>query len=346
MRTSKLSHHMTTFTPWRFRNNQCIVASERAWKMPDDINRDAVKAFAHYSCGGGPNKPPLSRPLIRLGVDAFAAWSGLIIDRDERELMSCHGCGKWTGFMNDPCDCDEPLRARVPRKLAMADLLTRLFALIDSTPNVDYLLPTQWLDNVRGMVPHRDDRLECSQCAWRGLEEEKNRHDFDDEPGGFACPSCGEPCGHTPIDEQQFRPNLFLSTLITTQAEADAQLPKLLGCADLAGCLCVEVEPREAIDLTAIRFAREDGELGYQEFTLNALTDEAWVSHQHAGQDEGGPFHRGPAIGASIGHVIVHCDGQPSTYAFACELHDQCIAAGVAFALDNHEWNEQPRGRA
>jgi len=43
--------------------------------------------------------------------------------------------------------------------------------------------------------------LECSICEWAGCEADVSRHDFDDEPGGWACPKCGEPCAHTPLDE-------------------------------------------------------------------------------------------------------------------------------------------------
>ena len=43
--------------------------------------------------------------------------------------------------------------------------------------------------------------LECSVCNWVGAEHEASRQDFDDEPDGWACPACGEPCAHRPIDE-------------------------------------------------------------------------------------------------------------------------------------------------
>jgi hypothetical protein len=43
--------------------------------------------------------------------------------------------------------------------------------------------------------------LECSSCKWTGCEDQSKQVDFHDEPGGWACPECGEPCAHTPIDE-------------------------------------------------------------------------------------------------------------------------------------------------
>ena len=46
-----------------------------------------------------------------------------------------------------------------------------------------------------------EEGLECSVCQWTGCEADATRHDFDDEPDGWACPECGEPCAHTPMDE-------------------------------------------------------------------------------------------------------------------------------------------------
>jgi protein gp37 len=46
-----------------------------------------------------------------------------------------------------------------------------------------------------------EEGLECSECPWAGSETETARADFDDEDDGFACPRCGSPCAHTPLDE-------------------------------------------------------------------------------------------------------------------------------------------------
>jgi protein gp37 len=43
--------------------------------------------------------------------------------------------------------------------------------------------------------------LECSVCTWKGDESQAKQKDFDDEPYGYACPRCLNPCGHVPIDE-------------------------------------------------------------------------------------------------------------------------------------------------
>jgi protein gp37 len=44
--------------------------------------------------------------------------------------------------------------------------------------------------------------LQCSVCDWVGTEAGATRRDFLDEPDGWACPTCGEPCWHWPIEER------------------------------------------------------------------------------------------------------------------------------------------------
>lgn len=47
--------------------------------------------------------------------------------------------------------------------------------------------------------------IECSQCEWRGSEADATERHFEDagpDDEEFACPSCGAPCGHRPINER------------------------------------------------------------------------------------------------------------------------------------------------
>lgn len=46
-----------------------------------------------------------------------------------------------------------------------------------------------------------EDALECSECLWCGYEWHASKKDFPDEKDGFACPECGAPCAHFPMDE-------------------------------------------------------------------------------------------------------------------------------------------------
>lgn len=47
-----------------------------------------------------------------------------------------------------------------------------------------------------------EDGLECNHCnQWRGVEEQATRVDKPDGDDYFECPTCGEKCAHTPMDE-------------------------------------------------------------------------------------------------------------------------------------------------
>lgn len=49
--------------------------------------------------------------------------------------------------------------------------------------------------------PKTDDALECSECPWRGYEDDAIRRDEPVEDWWFECPSCGGVCAHLPMDE-------------------------------------------------------------------------------------------------------------------------------------------------
>lgn len=118
-----------------------------------------------------------------------------------------------------------------------------MFGLADECPNVTLLLLTKRPENIRRMWVERDDLLECSACLWRGSEAESQQVDFEDEPAGWECPQCQSPCGHKPIDEPTFRPNVWLLTSVSDQTTADRNIPELLKCRDLSPVLGVSYEP-------------------------------------------------------------------------------------------------------
>jgi hypothetical protein len=45
-----------------------------------------------------------------------------------------------------------------------------------------------------------EEMLECTGCAWVGLEEEA-LSDGNQEDPGYLCPACKEQCAHFPLDE-------------------------------------------------------------------------------------------------------------------------------------------------
>ena len=93
-----------------------------------------------------------------------------------------------------------------------ADLRRRLFALIDETPDLDWLLLTKRPEHILRMTPAV--RVNSQQQA-----------DDRNERG------------------ELYRRNVWLLTSVSEQATADANIPALLACRDLAPVLGVSAEP-------------------------------------------------------------------------------------------------------
>ena len=94
----------------------------------------------------------------------------------------------------------------------LADLRRRLFDLIDETPDLDWLLLTKRPENILRMTPAV--RVNSQQQA-----------DDRNERG------------------ELYRRNVWLLTSVSEQATADANIPALLACRDLAPVLGVSAEP-------------------------------------------------------------------------------------------------------
>lgn len=93
--------------------------------------------------------------------------------------------------------------------MGLDDIRRALFALIDATPWLDWLLLTKRPENIRRMWPERE---------------------------------CG-PSIDRPLNERRMRNNVWLGTSIATQADADRNVPELLKCRDLSPVLFVSAEP-------------------------------------------------------------------------------------------------------
>lgn len=98
--------------------------------------------------------------------------------------------------------------------LNLDDVRGRVFRVIDATPNLDWLILTKRPQNIRRMLPIAHN-------------------------------------GRDPSDPCMRRDNLWLGCSISTQADADRDIPELLKCRDLAAKLFVSVEPLiEPVDLS------------------------------------------------------------------------------------------------
>lgn len=176
-------------------NGTRVKASDAMWREPVKWNREAEKAGVRR------------RVFCASLADVFEDWTGEVRDHRGLILHRCraghetgleavyaHGAECWAG-------CN-----RATHPVTLDDLRRKLFALIDSTSWLDWLLLTKRPENIRRM--------------WQPIA------------GGCGGESC---CF--------YRSNTWLITSVAEQADADRNLPHLLACRDLVPVLGVSAEP-------------------------------------------------------------------------------------------------------
>ncbi len=153
-------------------NGTRVKTSEAYWKQPLKWNKAAANKFASWEnmvrLGHDPESlvaqgfiPP-TRPLVFCAslADVFEDWDGNISDSQGRTLWECSDCDFISPYapiqtlrkqwLESACSCTAGPDF-VP--LGMVSVRKRLFALIDATPNLDWLLLTKRPENVRKMWP-------------------------------------------------------------------------------------------------------------------------------------------------------------------------------------------------
>lgn len=186
-------------------------------------------------------------------------------------------------------------------RITLDDLRRELFALIDATPWLDWLLLTKRPENIPRMWPDKADR----------------RPIFPGMPGKLGEPL---PC----VVKGAYRGNVWLGTSVAGQDDADKNVPELLTCRDLAPVLFLSAEPLiGAVDLTSLTDPTEESwEWAYRHW--NALTGLCWCDCL----DRIEPSGTGPLDWVIVG-------GESGAGARPCGVHfirgivDQCKAAGV-----------------
>ena len=154
-----------------------VKTSEANWKLPVKWNREAEES--------GERRRVFCASL----ADVFEDWTGEVLhhsgERLPRKLLIEESGVEWA---------------------TMADLRAWLFALIDSTPMLDWLLLTKRPENVR--------RMWCSHINTDG-----------------SPPS------------ELYRQNVWLLTSVSNQVTADKMIPELLACKGLSPVLGISAEP-------------------------------------------------------------------------------------------------------
>lgn len=105
-----------------------VLTSDENWKKPVRWNREAGEKGIRY------------RVFCASLADVFEEWNGPIHDNKGNALRISED-----GRITDCIDWTRPL--------TMGDVRNRLFALIDATPNIDWLLLTKRPDNITKMWP-------------------------------------------------------------------------------------------------------------------------------------------------------------------------------------------------
>lgn len=205
--------------------------SDDYWKQPLKWNRQAADGVCvdcgsplwdtgDCDCGQIGATHQVRRPRVFCAslADVFEDWEDPILDHRGDVILKPY------------LDSERHLRCTCPpeqfghdmqgwRQVTMADLRRDLFALIDSTPHLDWLLLTKRPENVRRMWPV--DGLDIADDC-----------EIDDERRFFA------------EGELRFRrSNVWLGCSISEQETADDNIPELLKCRDLAAVLFVSYEP-------------------------------------------------------------------------------------------------------
>lgn len=283
-------------------NGTRVVASEAMWREPVKWNAEAA-CIQSFDCNGGAHSdacPQANRPRVFCAslADVFEDWKKgmsdskgrlLSFDLDERDSYQTAFCGDARPMLH------------------MEDVRRRLFALIDATPNLDWLLLTKRPENIRRMlVPHCIEKVP-----------------------GHMSQNEGDGC------RVRTRHNVWLGTSIATQADANRNIPHLLQCRDLSPVLFVSAEPLLGpIDLSAVgncdsvRLCGENRPL----LRINALTGRTDPISGLPGADTLGKLDWVIAGGESGPNA------RPCHPAWVRSLRDQCQAAGVPFLFK--QWGE------
>ena len=185
-------------------NGTRVLTSNDNWAKPLKWSRDVQKQFEVAQaqwvadcCVGTKSYPEPELHQFRKRVfcaslaDVFEDWQGPIVDSIGGEVR-----------IEGP---DGP-----GRLITMHDVRTRLFALIDATPNLDWLLLTKRPENIRKMWP------------------------------AVGFPDAGVP---GTLGRQLHLSNVWLGTSVENQEYADKRIPELLKCRDLSPVLFLSCEP-------------------------------------------------------------------------------------------------------
>ena len=175
-----------------------VMTSDGYWKDPLKWNKEAEKSGQ------------MRRVFCASLSDVFEDYQGPIVNHKGQRLAVWPDGSRITIDQGDIL----PHIPGGPRShwMTMSDARLRLFNLIDSTPNLVWMLLTKRPENILKMWP-----------TW---------------PKGFPSDGSG---GHG--SGSRYLKNVWIGTTVENQEQADKRIPELLKCRDLAPVLFLSCEP-------------------------------------------------------------------------------------------------------
>lgn len=208
-------HHRVKWGPQGTRS----LTSDTYWKQPLKWNRESEIEGVCFCCGGFISRssgcPYCDLPPIRPRVfcaslaDVFEDWDGPIHDHHGQQMFWSHSRAPHQPAFHWISDQDA---AGGEQPVTTGDVRLRLFALIDTTPHLDWLLLTKRPENIRRM--------------WPAVEVSSQQQADDRNERG-----------------ELYRRNVWLGTSVENQEYANKRIPELLKCRDVSPVLWLSCEP-------------------------------------------------------------------------------------------------------
>lgn len=176
-------------------NGTRVVASESMWCEPVKWDRVAANAGERH------------RVFCASLADVFEDWSGPVRNSSGDELWYAPVEPDRVVPWRDPSTMTETEKKNLEEgrfvKLTLDAVRSRLFRMIDATPNLDWLLLTKRPENIARMTP---------AWEWNACVTGDCPHDLRSQCDNYTG----------------WRPNVWLGTSVENQGAADKRIPELL----------------------------------------------------------------------------------------------------------------------
>ena len=183
-------------------NGTRVLTSDANWAKPLKWNRDVEKEYEIAQaqwvadcCVGTKSYPEPELQQFRKRVfcaslaDVFEDWQGPILNSKGERLWIDSASSTWLFSSKEESERSELARQRGVEAGTMSDVRSRLFALIDATPNLDWLLLTKRPENISGMLfdPDSLNGHKYRENVWLGTSVENQEYAHERIPQLLRC---------------------------------------------------------------------------------------------------------------------------------------------------------------